>query len=183
MRSPVRVLLAVIGVLALTGLTIAASAPAADSSAPPNNSSASLSARAAVPLHVMHYWLKGPATSCDADSCGVRVPAPLHFRVPAGHGAYTATIAISFNYATHGRGRMALVARLKTGTRTTLRPAERPIAHGSGSTTVLFDAPRLPAGHSVRLSLQTQIGVPSSLKASVRTSHVVVTVTGWATAG
>lgn len=121
-------------------------------------------------------YTRGPEASCDGDSCGIFVITPVPVRLPAGH-TYSATVTVSFGYATHGDGEFRLHAGLKNGGATIVLPRlGRTLgpAPNRTSTTLVFELLGVPGGTSTELSVGLSIGERRDPKTDIDIANMLV---------
>lgn len=133
------------------------------------------------PMTVSKYYAKGPASGCDKGEqdavCSQMIVAPLRFTVPATAGP-RATVTVSFQYRTTGKGRHKIFAG--SDTKDGVVPGNRALGTSlvPASTTVQFQLRDLVPGSEQAFSFgtNTELGNVVVGSTGVTTSKVLVTV-------
>lgn len=156
-----------------------ATAPRHDSPSSSAGAQASFPARSA---HLVRIFPSGPSGSKAADVVTVGKTVPISLRLPATTAKYTATITLSFQYRTTGRGGYLVLPNVLDNTNQPIavRPFSRNLApsHHRASTTTIYRT-MLRGGSTYRVFVTAAVTTPDGGAASVDTSRMLVELEAW----
>lgn len=132
-------------------------------------------------VHLVRSYPVGPSAAYSGDTGSIGLTTPLNFRLPASAEHYSATVTLSFQYRTTGRGHFYLAPTVKSGgkERDVIAPAQRNLgASGSTSTTMVLRA-GLRSGVTYSLSVGANVNRTNPKPVSIATRRMVVEIEAW----